>query len=60
MVRLEELSKIVFVLIVLIGACAYLVWFPNTPLRSGLSFGSDWNCIAQIKGDPVCYKRPTR
>lgn len=51
---------VVFALIVLVSVFAFLVtYFPDLQQRrASAGFGSDWQCTAQPKGDPICIKKP--
>jgi hypothetical protein len=50
----------VFALAVILTAFAvFVVYFPDfQQRRANAGFGSDWDCAAQPKGDPVCIKKP--
>lgn len=50
-------TAVILAMIIIMIACVYLVRFPSTPLRSGAGFGSEWDCIPQARGEPVCSQR---
>ena len=53
---------VVFAVIVLVCVFAFVVvYFPDLQRRmTNARFGSDWDCVAQPKGDPICIKKPGR
>jgi len=47
----------VFALVVVVCVFAVVVMhFPN--YWADVSFGPEWKCAAQVRGDPVCVKKP--
>ena len=53
---------LVFAVIVLVCVFAFaVIYFPDIQRRKAIAgFGSDWDCTAQVRGDPVCIKKPGR
>jgi hypothetical protein len=47
------------VLIVLVSAFAFfMIYFPDfQQRRASAGFGTDWDCTAQPRGDPLCVKK---
>jgi hypothetical protein len=38
-----------------------MIYFPDLQQRrANAGFGSDWDCVVQVKGDPICTRKPGR
>ena len=50
---------VVFAVIVLVCVFAFaVIYFPDLQRRKAIAgFGSDWDCITQPRGDPICIKK---
>jgi hypothetical protein len=52
----------IVLLIVIIGGLFFIslasVMSPNRARKWNYGFGPEWSCIRQLKGDPVCIRRP--
>jgi hypothetical protein len=47
------------VLVIVIFVAVFAIWLPSPLLRSpNASFGPDWDCVPQARGEPVCTKKP--
>ena len=53
---------VVLAVLIFVSIFAFVViYFPDIQRRKALAgFGSDWECTAQVRGDPVCIKKPGR
>ena len=53
---------VVIAVIILVSVFAFaVIYFPDLQRRKAIAgFGSDWDCIAQARGDPVCIKKAGR
>jgi hypothetical protein len=53
---------VVFAVLIFVSIFAFVViYFPDIQRRKAIAgFGSDWDCVAQARGDPICIKKPGR
>jgi hypothetical protein len=53
-------KTLLLVVLIVGGLAVTLVYYPIFPLprlNPNAGFGPDWDCTAQVKGDPVCIKK---
>lgn len=47
--------------LIALGLAFATSYLPNPELsRRSAGFGPDWDCVAQVRGDPVCIKKAAR